>query len=117
MKDIEQYKNRFFNLMESTMGDVKPLINEQARSKSVSNPQLVEKIKKGVGSFQEYGTFEVSGSEINLYSKRYPQAGNFQTMMPGKGTVVGTITKPSDFPSNVSSGNWSIKGTDISLGW
>ena len=25
---IEQYKHRFFNLMESTIGDVKPLINE-----------------------------------------------------------------------------------------
>lgn len=31
MKDIEQYKNRFYNLMESTMGDVKPLINEQSK--------------------------------------------------------------------------------------
>jgi hypothetical protein len=29
MKDIEQYKKRFYNLMESTMGDAKPLINEQ----------------------------------------------------------------------------------------
>ena len=28
MKDIEQYKKRFYNLMESTMGDAKPLINE-----------------------------------------------------------------------------------------
>ena len=28
MKNIEQYKNRFYNLMESTMGDVKPLISE-----------------------------------------------------------------------------------------
>ena len=29
MKNIEQYKKRFYNLMESTMGDAKPLINEQ----------------------------------------------------------------------------------------
>lgn len=34
MKDIEQYKNRFYNLMESTMGDAKPLINEQIISES-----------------------------------------------------------------------------------
>ena len=26
--NVEQYKKRFYNLMESTMGDVKPLINE-----------------------------------------------------------------------------------------
>ena len=30
MNNIEQYKERFYNLMESTMGDVKPLINEQS---------------------------------------------------------------------------------------
>ena len=28
MKNLEQYKDRFYNLMESTMGNVKPLINE-----------------------------------------------------------------------------------------
>ena len=26
--NVEQYKKRFYNLMESTMGDVKPVINE-----------------------------------------------------------------------------------------
>ena len=29
MNNIEQYRKRFYGLMESTMGDVKPLINEQ----------------------------------------------------------------------------------------
>lgn len=28
MKNIEDYRNRFFNLMESTMGDVKPIVIE-----------------------------------------------------------------------------------------
>ena len=28
MNNIGNYKKRFFNLMESTMGDVKPLVNE-----------------------------------------------------------------------------------------
>ena len=28
MRNIEQYRNRFFNLMESTIGDVKPLLTE-----------------------------------------------------------------------------------------
>jgi len=32
MKNIENYKTRFSQLMESTMGDVKPLISEQAPS-------------------------------------------------------------------------------------
>lgn len=30
MKNINEYKKRFFNLLESQMGDVKPLISEQA---------------------------------------------------------------------------------------
>jgi len=34
MKNIEQYKERFYNLMESTMGDVRPLINESTLTKS-----------------------------------------------------------------------------------
>jgi hypothetical protein len=29
MNNIEQYKKRFYNLMESTIGDAKPLISEQ----------------------------------------------------------------------------------------
>ena len=32
MNNIEQYKKRFFNLMESEMGNVKPLINEDDSS-------------------------------------------------------------------------------------
>ena len=47
MKDIEQYKNRFYNLMESTMGDVKPLITEQT---SVDCKSLVEIPKGGLNT-------------------------------------------------------------------
>jgi len=35
MNNIEQYKNRFFNLMESTIGDVRPLITEQINSNDI----------------------------------------------------------------------------------
>lgn len=34
---IEQYRKRFFNLMESTMGDAKPLISEQAQMNDYTN--------------------------------------------------------------------------------
>ena len=30
MKNLTNYRNRFFNLLESEMGNVKPLINEEA---------------------------------------------------------------------------------------
>ena len=31
MENIKEYKDRFFNLMESTIGDVKPLLSEQVK--------------------------------------------------------------------------------------
>lgn len=37
MKNIEQYKNRFFNLMESTIGDVKPLLSESIVEKKADD--------------------------------------------------------------------------------
>jgi hypothetical protein len=36
MRNIENYKQRFFNLMESTIGDVKPLISEQENVRNLS---------------------------------------------------------------------------------
>lgn len=30
MNNLKQYKNRFYSLLESSMGDVKPLLNEQS---------------------------------------------------------------------------------------
>jgi len=35
MENIENYKNRFYNLMESSMGDVKPLINEESAGSAI----------------------------------------------------------------------------------
>ena len=44
MNTIRDYKNRFYNLMESTMGDVKPLISEQ-EVKDFST-EIFEELKK-----------------------------------------------------------------------
>ena len=44
MKNINDYKNRFYNLMESTMGDVRPLISEQ-EVKDFST-EIFEELKK-----------------------------------------------------------------------
>lgn len=43
MKSIENYKKRFFNLMESTIGDVRPLITEQKTLPPVSPIELIPK--------------------------------------------------------------------------
>ena len=39
MENITEYKRRFYNLMESTLGDVKPLISEQ-NEKKIPNLQV-----------------------------------------------------------------------------
>ena len=44
MKNINDYKSRFYNLMESTMGDVRPLISEQ-EVKDFST-EIFEELKK-----------------------------------------------------------------------
>ena len=49
MENIENYRQRFFNLMESTMGDVKPLINEQEYNDALRK-QTTEDIRKIVGA-------------------------------------------------------------------
>lgn len=64
MKNIEQYKRRFNSLLESTMGDVRPLINEEFETTGTTNSM---------------GTTETSGSTPTLvagplgkgYLKRY----------------------------------------------
>jgi len=56
MKNIEQYKKRFFNLMESELGNVKPLINEQVHDDRIKDIKA------------DFGTKFI----INVYSRKMP---------------------------------------------
>jgi hypothetical protein len=40
MRNINEYKKRFYNLMESTMGDVKPLISEDTQHEEFVTPTI-----------------------------------------------------------------------------
>ena len=74
MKNIEQYKRRFNSLLESTMGDVRPLISEEVDSKQAPHLRLYnclknEGWKKTSGSLDsgdeiEYVKFESTGKEF-----------------------------------------------------
>ena len=57
MKNIEQYRNRFNSLLESTMGDVKPLISE------VTTNPLHELIGKTV-KFEPINVNRVIGADV-----------------------------------------------------
>lgn len=46
MNNINEYKKRFYNLMESTMGDAKPLINEQKDVSDLERKELGDKMMK-----------------------------------------------------------------------
>lgn len=37
MKNIDSYRKRFYGLLESTMGNVKPLLNEQSENVDIYN--------------------------------------------------------------------------------
>jgi hypothetical protein len=88
MNNIEQYKNRFFNLMESTIGDVKPLISEQTNTvDELTLENINEKFNKLVFPGMEYrgsvGGEKLTGvivltSEFSSMNKRnnwnYPES-------------------------------------------
>ena len=70
MNNIEQYKHRFFNLMESTIGDVKPLISEQA------NPDNIKEYK---------GKWSISNMMKNeVFKKMYKDAIDKNTKISGE---------------------------------
>jgi hypothetical protein len=70
MNNIEQYKNRFFNLMESTIGDVRPLITEQI------NPDDIKEYK---------GKWSISNMMKNEVSKKmYKDAIDKNTKISGE---------------------------------
>ena len=50
MKNIKNYKDRFFSLLESEMGNVKPLISEVETPKTVSPTTLSPQDKQQVSS-------------------------------------------------------------------
>ena len=47
MRNINEYKKRFYNLMESTLGDVKPLISEDTQYEEFVKP-TIEMLSYGV---------------------------------------------------------------------
>jgi hypothetical protein len=68
MESIENYKKRFFNLMESTIGDVRPLIIEQQLSpdkiKEYKAKWSVSNVLKNEKSKEMYQTAIVNGNLI-----------------------------------------------------
>jgi len=60
MENINEYRNRFYTLLESEMGDVKPLLSEQAELNSEENV-----IKFQTWVKQTYPSFDLGNTGIN----------------------------------------------------
>ncbi len=102
MNNVEQYKKRFFMLMESEMGDVKPLINEQAGcdpstlltqkpSDFNSFAEMVKKKKTECGS--SCPTIKGASTAEN-FAKLYINGG-FKTLWGGLSSLI--IGDPGDY--------------------
>ena len=63
MRNINEYRKRFYNLMESTLGDVKPLISEQ------NEPSFMQSIKNLYRDFVEGGDVDYNYIENSMTTK------------------------------------------------
>jgi len=63
MENINEYKRRFYNLMESTLGDVKPLISEQ------NEPSFMQSIKNLYRDVFEGGDIDYNYIENSMTTK------------------------------------------------
>jgi hypothetical protein len=82
MNNIEQYKNRFFNLMESTIGDVRPLITEQNIPSSATT-EVCQRVPEPINGLQKY-----LHETPSIYSKYNEGSTNYVELPDGNYTFV-----------------------------
>jgi LysM repeat protein len=94
MKDIKEYRSRFYNLLESTIGDVKPLISEQGeypKPTPTPNPAFSNNPNPNSGN--------------NNVSSGVGQGGN-NSVQGGNNSVQGTpASEPTQGGNNVDATN------------
>lgn len=74
MKNIEDYKRRFYALMETTMGDVKPLISEQGTTEPIAAGGGGEATKTVKINGVDVSTYDDSTGKNKTYLKVLDQA-------------------------------------------
>jgi len=112
MNNIEQYKKRFYNLMESTMGDVRPIISEQPTQQPkmtdtqyfmnkvvVSDTQaILDKFKgKSMYLYNKNGTCQSSGSRnVVFIDGKVAKTEEYTSGVPVKIGLIKLITENRD---------------------
>jgi hypothetical protein len=117
MNNINQYKKRFYKLMESTIGDVKPLICEETESESgVSKKGSLKDIAKK--KFNGKSTYK------DVYDMTQKDSTEWIILSVGSGAVIagssknlkGKIIKSSDFINLTNGGDVSLKAKNKDIG-
>jgi hypothetical protein len=112
MNNIEQYRKRFYNLMESTMGDVRPIISEQPTQQPrmtdtsyfmnkivVSDTQAI--LNKFIGKtmylYNKNGTCQSSGGKNVVFIDGKPaKVEEYTSGVPGKLNFIELFTENKD---------------------
>jgi hypothetical protein len=131
MKAVTQYKDRFYNLLESTLGDVKPLLNEagpldQSDDKLDNMSQYTKgQTLTGLSSDNKtVYTMKVEGvtgntslqaniTNVGVKILTINQDGSFTDPQLGTMTKVGTYTAPSSQSSMSSTASTASTTTQI----
>lgn len=89
MKNIEQYKKRFEALLESSMGDVKPLISEQDEIRDLTKPKVINSLDRAKMKYivKKGDTISSIASKLGItvdkLKKLNPQIKNFDIIKTG----------------------------------
>ena len=102
MNKIKNYKNRFYSLMESTMGDVRPLISEQ-----VNKDTFIEELKNQGFTLSTSAGYYVAGQNIKGDAYILTKNG-LELVFMGDALVAIKITDRYD-PSSMGSDNLQNK--------
>ena len=131
MKAVTQYKDRFYNLLESTLGDVKPLLNEagpldQSDEKLDNMSQYTKgQTLTGLSSDNKtVYTMKVEGvtgntnlqaniTNVGVKILTINQDGSFTDAQLGTITKVGTYTAPTTQSSTTSTASTASTTTQI----
>ena len=87
MKNINEYKRRFNTLMESEMGDVKPLINEQEQDVPLWR-QVVQKVGDSKFTKRHWNTDEQPAAIIGDYNGKHIMVGKMGLNFAFSGRII-----------------------------
>ena len=114
MKNIENYKTRFYTLMESTMGDVKPLISEAPQYEEYVEPEkedfyiFLESLDEG------YGKIEITEKSYSNYEYKITvKPGSYEPNEELTLTIRVNVNSKKSYKNNVGYDDYLIVSSPL----